>query len=200
VIFSPSIVIIIVELHVFCANIEMSVSPLLINLIFHIFDFNSSFVEMIPNEKGRSPEYFLAVVLFVISNVSVALSHRCNGEFDFNSKLKLFCVIKCFALSLIFSKDRGSHLLTTVGGVTTIGGILAAECILSVGGVTTVGGVLLTGGVTAEGVLLTGGVTVGGVTIAGVVLLTGGVSVGGVTTAGGVTTTGGVTTAEALLL
>jgi len=128
-----------------------------------IFVWSESFVERIVNEKGSKPEYGFPSLSF-ISRVRVAASPSLSGDFVTSVATRSFCVIKCVAISLKFSKVSDNVLWSkfceVVVGITgtTISGI--------VGGVRTTTGVVGTIGVVGcIGTVAVGGVTVGGIIV-----------------------------------
>lgn len=147
------------------------------SLILEMLGWRRSFVESIVNENGSKPEYFSPVFLFFNSSLSVADSPTLRGDLEVTVITRLFCFIKCSAISLKSLNSRGIFLyieFCTIVGVSTIttgvdGVEVVAELWLSVGtvvvgvtivGIDGVGLVTVTTGVVTVVVAVVHGVTV----------------------------------------
>ena len=140
--------------------------------MFDISVWNESFVESIVNENGNKPEYRFPSLSF-ISRVRFATSPSLSGDFVTSVATRLFCVIKCVAISLKFSKSSTKFLeneFCEIGvgiiGITTSGTVGVGGIMTGVVG-TTIGFVGCVGTVTV------GMVTVGGVIVGVVGIVTG---------------------------
>ncbi len=203
---TSSIEMTIVAVHIFWPRIEISTDQLFIIWIVDISAWSVSFVERIVNEKGSKPEYGLPSLSF-ISRVSVATSPSLSGDLATSVATRSFCVIKCVAISLKFSKVSTSFLWsefcdvgigvfgTIISGVAGIGeittGVVGTIGVVGCVGVMTVGiftvGIFTVGivGVLMMGTFITGLGEIAGGNICGIILFVPVCIIGSVESTGG---------------
>lgn len=146
--------------HDFWPMITISIVPLFIIWIFETSGWSMSLFESTVNAKGSKPEYGLPS-LSCISRVSSAVSPRVSGVLETKVNTRLFCVIKCCAISLKFSSVSAIVLLIVLCG--TIIGV-------------TIGSGVAIGVITGSGIV--GVITGSGVGIVGTIGVTTGVTTG----------------------